>query len=516
MLKDLACQVRKKLYSLIFKNRLNLTDKKLKKREIILNNINTEVTITRPEHLGGGNWVINGLNNINVLLGRNGCGKSILMRAFRDLSPENSHYIVPERNGDITFEPGLITESTPIGRRNRSQSNTTPNYRQGVITRIQTYYTTRGTKKAEEINHDPDDLLQYLSIILPDFTIAVKNENPFYDLKRIKDGSTVASVNLLSSGESQLLTLGMDILTMVGVWELDKTAKRTLLIDEPDAHIHPDLQIKFADFLCTISKNYNIQIIVATHSTTLLSALGQFGKEVVSLFYLRPEQNLVKGQKYDAVAKEIACFLGGHLIMGTLFSAPIMLVEGDDDYRIWVHVARSGNVDICVLPCNGDEIINYRKTLENMFAALSENANFRGIALLDGDKSLPIPHPNSPQNHVPFVQLQCHESENLYLTDELLAELGHTWKTAIAKIFNESTNYGNKADDLKCIGEIDRQNADIKNIINEIADILDPKKLVWTVRLGKFIGKSKPTGMLESFIGTGVVSALWKNNSAQT
>ena len=187
-----------------------------------------------------------------------------------------------------------------------------------------------------------------------------------------------------------------------------------------------------------------------------------------------------------------------------------MLVEGDDDYRIWMHVARSGKVDICVMPCNGDEIINYRKTLENMFAALSENANLRGIALLDGDKSLPIPRPNSLQNYVPFVQLQCHESENLYLTDEVLAELGYTWETAISKIIEESSNYGNKAEELKKIAAINRQTSDIKNIINEISNILDQKKLVWTVRLGKLIGKASPTGMLKDFIGEEVTKVLWK------
>ncbi len=304
----------------------------------------------------------------------------------------------------------------------------------------------------------------------------------------------------------------MDILTIVGVWELGKISKRTLLIDEPDAHIHPDLQIKFADFLYTISNTYDIQIIVATHSTTLLSSLGQFGKDNVSLFYLRTDQDLVKGEKYNSISKEIACFLGGHLIMGPLFAAPIMLVEGDDDYRIWVQVARSGNVDICVLPCNGDEIIKYRKTLENMLTVLSEDISLRGIALLDGDKRLPQPQPSSLQNYVPFVQLQCYESENLYITDEILAELGYTWDTAVTKIVEESSKFGNKTDELRNIANIDRQKGDIKNIINEIAETLDSKKLLWTVRLGKYIGKGKPSGMLESFIGANIVSVLWSDS----
>lgn len=443
-------------------------------------------------------------------MGKNGSGKSILLRAIRDLSQENSHYIVPERTGDITFEAGLIAESvTSTGRRNRSQQNFSPNYRQGVVTRIQAYYTTRGTKKVEDIGHDPEDLMKSLAIILPDFKVTVKSDSPFYDLRRIKDDSSVTSVNSLSSGESQLLTLGMDILTIVGVWELENIEGRTLLIDEPDAHIHPDLQIKFADFLNSVADEYSVQIIVATHSTTLLSALGQFAKDDVSLLYLRTDQDQIRGEVYNEVTKEIASFLGGHLIMGPLFAAPVFLVEGDDDYRIWVQVARSGKVDICVLPCNGDEIKRYRKSLESMFDALSENISLRGLALLDGDKALPQPQRNSPQNYVPFVKLNCHESENLYLSDEILQELGYTWDEAVNKITEESGNFGNKEEELNNIGEIDRQNHDLKNIIHEIAEILDPKKLLWTVRLGKYIGKGKPTGMLEEFIGDQVVTALW-------
>ena len=428
-----------------------------------------EVTIPRPNHLGGGSWNLRGLNYINVLLGRNGCGKSILLRALRDLSQESSHYIVPERTGDITFEAGLMADSgTSIGRKNRSATNFSPNYRQGVVTRIQAYYTTRGTKKVEDISHDPEDLMKSLSIILPDFKVSVKSESPFYDLKRVKDDTSVTSVtsvSSMSSGESQLLTIGMDILTIVGVWELDNIENRTLLIDEPDAHIHPDLQIKFADFINIVANKYKVQVIVATHSTTLLSALGQFGKDKVSLLYLRPDQEQVIGEKYNLISKEIASFLGGHLIMGPLFAAPVFLVEGDDDYRIWVQVARSGNVDVCVLPCNGEEIKKYRLTLEKMFNALSEDVSLRGIALLDGDKALPENQSGSPQNYVPFVQLNCHESENLYLTDQVLSELGFSWDEAISKIISEADNYGNKSNQLKDIRNINRKTSDIKNII---------------------------------------------------
>jgi predicted ATPase len=465
----------------------------------------------KPGYLGNQDWEVQGLKQINILLGRNGCGKSVFLRSLRDKFSPATHYIIPERSGDITFDAGYAADgATASGRQNRSNANYTPNYRQTVIARIQSYYTTRGSRNVEEISQNPEDLLRYVEIILPEFTLRVKPESPYYDLRRIKDDAVViSSVNSLSSGESQLLTLGLDIMSIIGIWEIEKNPYRLLLIDEPDAHIHPDLQIKFSDFLVQVTKAFKLQLIVATHSTTLLSSIGQFGGDSVSLIYLKPELSKLTAQPYNSVTREIACFLGGHLTMGTLFASPIMLVEGDDDYRIWVQVARSGNVDICVLPCNGEEIKKYRNTLENMFAALSEEKKFKGIALIDNDKGKPTPSPTSKQDFVPFIQLNCLESENLYLTDEILNELGYTWKEARNKIYSERKKFTNKFKTLAKIRSIDRQTADIKIIINEIAEILDPKNVLWTVRLGKYMGKNKPTGMLAKFLGDDVINALW-------
>lgn len=469
------------------------------------------ITINRPEFLGGGNWDLQGLNEITVVLGRNGSGKSQLLRSLRDKAPTSSHYVVPERTGEISFEAGLMTEvGNAQSRRNRSSGNFSSNYRQEVVTRIQAYYTKRGTKRVDAIKHDPEELLQALSIVLPDFTVRVKDENPFYELLRVKNGASVTSVSALSSGESQLLSLGMDILTIVGMWELDQTENRILLVDEPDAHIHPDLQIKFADFLCHVQREYAVQIVVATHSTTLLSALGQFANERLSVLYLNTEQLTLTAQPFNAVTRELSALLGGHLLMGPLFAAPVLLVEGDDDYRVWLQVARAGSIRLCVMPCNGDEIKQYQRTLERMFSALSENADLRGIALIDGDKPLPTPQPNNPQDYVRFARLECHETENLYITDELLKELGHeSWDVAQRKIVEAANEFGNKGDSLRALVGIDRKLADIKPIISEVAEILDPKKLLWSVRLGKFIGKERPTGQLAEFIGEKTMQLLW-------
>ncbi len=45
----------------------------------------SEIEVVRPPHLGGGPWRLQELNNITVIFGKNGSGKSQLLRALRDL-----------------------------------------------------------------------------------------------------------------------------------------------------------------------------------------------------------------------------------------------------------------------------------------------------------------------------------------------------------------------------------------------------------------------------------------------
>lgn len=474
----------------------------------------SELSVDRPRFLGGGKWTLQNLRGINVFFGRNGSGKSLLLRALRDLDTTSSHYIVPERSGDINFEPGLVAEVLEaIKRSQSSRTNFLSNYRQHVVTRIQGYYTRRGSKRAVDIKHDPEDLLRAMSLILPDFTVQVKSESPFYDLRRLKDGNSVTSVSHLSSGESQLLSLGLDIVTIVGMWELDVQEKRYLFVDEPDAHIHPDLQIKLADFLCHIAAEFKVQVFVATHSTTLLAALGQFGGTDAAVLFLKGDSPRIVAEPFSAVSRALTALLGGHLLLGPLFAAPVLLVEGDDDYRVWVQVARGGHVNVCVLPCNGDEIKAYRRTLERIFEVLSERVSLRGYAIVDGDK---YPADKPEGNFVPFVRLGCHEIENLYLTDEVLVALGHTWETACALVVEKAANYGEKKEGLLEIGKVDRRNGDLKGIIQQLSEILDPKGLLWTVRLGKLLGQGRPTGNLAEFIGEEVMGAIWPEPKVAT
>lgn len=87
--------------------------------------------------------------------------------------------------------------------------------------------------------------------MLSDFVFEFQDGPQPYTLQRSNGGNnqTINNTNQLSSGETQLFTLGLDILMTSAEWELANSEQRLLLVDEPDAHIHPDLQAKLADFL---------------------------------------------------------------------------------------------------------------------------------------------------------------------------------------------------------------------------------------------------------------------------
>lgn len=196
--------------------------------------------------------------------------------------------------------------------------------------------------------------------------------------------------------------------------------------------------------------------------------------------------------------------------MGPLFSMPLLLVEGDDDYRIWSQVPRHHVISLSVIPANGEEIFEHQKRLEQLFAALREPADVAvGFALLDGDKATPIESNQAPQAYIRYIRLACHESENLYLSDEVLAAIGLDWQRAQEMITKEAVNFGRKSERLSLVAKGDRKTCDLKNLMEELTQILDLKKVMWTIRVAQTIGKARPVGQVADFLGRQVVEALW-------
>src|SRR5437879_2109263 len=220
-----------------------------------------EHTILRPDYVGGGNWILRDMTDITIFMGKNGSGKSILLRAWRDQSPDDVHYIVPERTGDIQFQPNYMEqEFDGARRRSLSTGNFVEEYRRRIAARVQTYFMKRGNFRGSgAVPAKPSDLEELIDLLVPDFRLALQAGQPPYILTRRTTDEIITQIQQLSSGEAQLVTLSLDILTIAGIWEIEARVSRIMLVDEPDSHIHPDLQVRFAEFLVKVADRFNVQ-----------------------------------------------------------------------------------------------------------------------------------------------------------------------------------------------------------------------------------------------------------------
>ena len=117
----------------------------------------TQATVARIKQLGGGQWNISQLNEVTVLFGRNGSGKSVTLRSWRDQSHENIHYVTPERTGEMDLQAQYMKEELEAsGRMKASSKNYMPEYRRRIVSRIQAYFMSRGNYRGE--NKPPGSL----------------------------------------------------------------------------------------------------------------------------------------------------------------------------------------------------------------------------------------------------------------------------------------------------------------------------------------------------------------------
>lgn len=469
-----------------------------------------ELRVQAPTPVG--EVTLSKLGELSLLFGKNAAGKSLILRAIRDLDPGSVHYIPPERYGSFNFNPNLLqSELTPQGRRSGSTRNIDHHYHERALGRIGSYFMKRGAHEGQLPLTSAARIEQLLSDLIPNIEVRLQPSEPPVVLTRVNEGQLISAVDELSSGEAQMLTLVLDILTIAGIWELEHQGKRILLIDEPDPHVHPDLQLRLARVLKEAAEHFALQTIVATHSISLVAAFSQvWNSSAARILYVKRGQRQLEAYPIDEVRRDLATCLGGHVLMGPLFGVPLLLVEGADDFLIWSQAARHEQVRCAVLPCSGEDIKRYQKRLEEIFASLQDpEEQPAGFALLDGDKPCPEVNPSNPQSFIRYICLACHEAENLYLTDEVLAELGWTWEGAAAEIASRSDDFGEKAERLAKAAEWDRRRVDLKGIIDEVSRILDQKGLRWTMRVGAVLGKSKPSGQLADFLGDDLLKRLW-------
>lgn len=438
-------------------------------------------------------YTLRNLNKIDIVLGKNGCGKSTMLRLVEQGIAGQSQiygktkYITPERGGSLIYEAGIeqaITNDTNwlSGQRRGNQAT---NFRQQSVAQ----YKKLEILVLREIENGRRDDKDYT------FNLYVNKINSLLDnieikrhdaaFKIYKKGTTNEfNANAISSGESELISLGIECLIFSRECISDK--ENILFLDEPDVHLHPDLQVRLMHFLKDLVSENNFKVLIATHSTAILGALESYGD--TNLAFLTFDQKEVDFKTISEVYRRVLPVFGAHPLSNIFNKAPILLVEGEDDERIWQQAVRSSNGKIKIYPCSVDSVSNmndFEQEAQKIIQTVYDNA--KGYSLRDKDNST-----DEIGDLLPIVRMKlcCRNAENLLLVDEVLNTLSVTWDQIKERIetwlgANAQHPHFSIMNEFKNGGH-DRKNYDIKEIRNDLMGIIGSAK-PWEVAVGQTI-----------------------------
>lgn len=104
--------------------------------------------------------------------------------------------------------------------------------------------------------------------------IPIQREGSDFSVK-IKEDDSLSTRSLSAGGKISLI---LQKLICNGTFEKLKY----LILDEPENHLHPEWQIKLAELLVLLQKEYNLTLIITTHSPYFSVALDRFSKRYLN------------------------------------------------------------------------------------------------------------------------------------------------------------------------------------------------------------------------------------------
>jgi predicted ATPase len=472
--------------------------------------------------LNANDYKLSNLSKINIILGKNGCGKSSLLRLVESAlisQPQlygKVKYITPERGGSLVYEAGmeqsLLADSEWL--RGQRRSNQARGFREQSVVQYKLLenLVLREIEKEKRTNleYTFDIYVEKVNLLLDNIEIK-RNRNTF-DIF-IKNTENKIQPQNISSGESELISLGIECLIFSK--ECIDQKENILFLDEPDVHLHPDLQYRLMNFLKQLVLENNFRIIISTHSTAILGALESYAD--TNIEFMKTGQKELLFKSISEVYRKILPVFGAHPLSNVFNEAPIFLVEGEDDERIWQQVVRSSRGEIKIYPCvveSVDSLHDFEVEAQKILQTVYENA--KGFSLRDRDGV-----EGEIEDMMPIIRmrLSCRNSENLLLTNEVLNLIDIDWEALKTKIDewltkNPEHPHFRVMNAFKEAG-YDRKNYDIKEARNDLMYIMGSSK-PWECVVGKAIAAQKwsegtnysEEGSIKAFLGKKLVELI--------
>ena len=201
----------------------------------------------------------------------------------------------------------------------------------------------------------------------------------------------------------------------------------TILLDEPDAHLHVNLQREILDFFKRKSLERNIQFLIATHAEEF--ARGVDSSQIVSLLHQVPERikatpDVLRAMS-DVPNEEIA----------RLITSPFILyVEGESDERLlraWAPIcgAQDSMGKVSFRSMKGGSKADMKKLAIEHFAALKQVIpSVKRLMIFDFDGAENAFHPD--QSNPSLIEWKRKNIENYLLVPD-------AWKRAASNQLHE-------------------------------------------------------------------------------
>lgn len=434
---------------------------------------------------------------LNILLGKNGCGKSTLLRQVeQDLSGNQAwfvRYVTPERGGSLIYNANIEQNSqndpnwvSSVRRRNRFEQ-----FREQSVSQFRNLemFVLREIERTPALRADAtytfETVVNDINALLP--LVKINRATAGFEIHN-KATATRIDAQSISSGESEAIALAIEVLVFSR--ECQGKQNRLLLLDEPDVHLHPDLQTRYMRFVEKLAKDKDFKVLVATHSTAIAGSILDKANCQLAFMPLRRGADITFSPLNEIVSTVLPMF-GAHPLSNAFNESALLLVEGDDDKRIWDQVVRSTSGRVALFPCptgSIDNISDWESWLVDKLPALYDEP--RAFSLRDRDDAQGQLDDRPP---VIRFRLICRAAENLICTEESLAVAGVSWDQVVEGCKTWIANYGGHAHftAMKAFEDsgYDRLNAnlkDIRNILLAIAGVSKP----WEVLVGQAIASA--------------------------
>jgi len=198
----------------------------------------------------------------------------------------------------------------------------------------------------------------------------------------------------------------------------------TILLDEPDAHLHVNLQREILDYFRQMSSEQNMQFLIATHAEELIK--GVDANRIVSLLQQKPIRESSKAEILGAMADV------SNTEINQLRSSPFLIyVEGDTDERILRTWARILNAEadierVCFKNMSGGNKENMKENADKHFRSVMQIIpKTKRLMVFDYDNDEAAFHPKEANEAL--FEWRRKNIENYLLVSD-------TWKRAIHQI----------------------------------------------------------------------------------